>query len=162
MLSIGFAALTSCAGKPSPQKTAVLSQTAPASPPSREVAVGQFGIACHTYEQPGTVGETSYSVDVIGKRGVPALTREQRDVVRRIERYIHSMALRFTFLDNGNFLVYDATMGPCADFAPGYWVLNTEDPNTFYEPGEAPGFVHAVPGDAAPTAGPWMRPSPRA
>jgi hypothetical protein len=40
-------------------------------------------------------------------------------------------------------------------FAPGYQVLNAED--LFYEPGEAPGFVHAIPGEVAPTLGPWMQ-----
>jgi hypothetical protein len=60
-----------------------------------------------------------------------------------------------------SFIVFDATDGPCADSAPGYWVLNDPDSNSFYEPGESPGFVHPIPGEVAPTPGPWMRPDRR-
>jgi hypothetical protein len=152
--------LAACSGKPTPRNTAATYEAAAPQPALGEVAVGKYGTGCRTYAQPQVVGEASYSVRDIGKTGVPNLTAEQRTLVRRIQHYIHSKTLRFTFLWNGNFLVFDATDGPCADFAPGYWVLNDKSPNTFYEPGEAPGFVHAIPGDAAPTLGPWMRSSP--
>ncbi|TAM77048.1 hypothetical protein EPN44_03910 [bacterium] len=66
--------------------------------------------------------------------------------------------MRFAFVHRSEFIVFDATAGPCFDGAPGYRVLNASPPNAFYEPGEAPGFIHAVPGEVAPTAGPWMRP----
>ncbi len=128
-------------------------------PPHPEVQVGKYGIACLTVQQRTTPGETSYDVENIGKQGVPALTREQISMVRPIQRYIQSRTLRFTFVHmQPHFVVFDATDGPCADFAPGYWVLNDPRPDSFYEPGEAPGFVHAVPGEDAPTPGPWMRP----
>lgn len=129
------------------------------APPHPEVQVGKYGIACLTVQQRTTPGETSYNVEDIGKQGVPALTREQISMVRRIQRYIQSRTLRFTFVRmQPRFIVFDATDGPCADFAPGYGVLNDPWSDLFYEPGDAPGFVHAVPGEVAPTPGPWMRP----
>jgi len=127
--------------------------------PYPEVKFGKYGIACLTVRQRTTPGETSYNVEDIGKQGVPALTPEQISMVRRIQRYIQSRTLRFTFVRmQPRFVVFDATDGPCAAFAPGYWVLNDPEPDSFYEPGEAPGFVHPIPGEVAPTPGPWMRP----
>ncbi len=128
-------------------------------PPHPEVQVGKYGIACLTVLRRTTPGETSYKVDDIGKQGVPALTRDQISMVGRIQRYIQSRTLRFTFVPmRPLFIVFDATDGPCADFAPGYWVLNDPESNSFYEPGDSPGFVHPIPGEVAPTPGPWMRP----
>lgn len=128
-------------------------------PPHSEVRVGEYGIACLTVRQRTVPGETSYNVEDVGKRGVPALTWEQISTVRRIQRYVHSRTLRFTFVRvPPHFIVFDATDGPCADVAPGYWVLNDPEPDSFYEPGESPGFVHLIPGEIAPTPGPWMRP----
>ncbi len=104
-----------------------------------EVQVGKYGIACLTVQQQTTPGETSYSVEDIGKQGVPALTREQISMVRRIQKYIQSRTLRFTFVRmQPYFVVFDATDGPCADFAPGYWVLNDPWPDSFTSLGKHP------------------------
>ena len=102
----------------------------------------------------------SYSADDIGKPGaLPDLTDSQTAIVRRIQKYVHGKTLRFAFLRTRDpFVVFDATSGPCADFAPGYWVMNAPEPDTFFEPGEAPSFESMLPGEVAPTAGPWMRP----
>jgi len=93
----------------------------------------------------------------VGKTGVPKLTREQNKLLRAIRNDVRSITLRFAFIDD-QFIVFDATAGPCSEAAVGYWVMN--DPsggNLYYQPGEAPGDIHAGPGDVSPTQGPWMR-----
>lgn len=127
-------------------------------PPHPEIPVGKYGIACLTYQQRTTPSNLSYSVADIGKEGVPTLTDSQVTMIRRIQKYVHSETLRFGFTGRGQFIVFDADAGPCFDGAPGYWVMNDPDINSFYEPGEAPDFIHAIPGEVAPTPGPWMRP----
>ncbi|HLI95177.1 MAG TPA: hypothetical protein VKT72_03700 [Candidatus Baltobacteraceae bacterium] len=52
----------------------------------------------------------------IGKTGVPALTDEERSVVRSIEHYVHSPTLRFALI-YPHFMVFDATEGPCSEAA---------------------------------------------
>ena len=129
--------------------------------PGNPVAVGRYGIGCRTYQKPNIVGPPSYRANDVGRPGVPPLSQSQRRMLHSIQRYVHSRTLRFAFLDNSfsPFVIFDAEFGPCTGFAPGYWVMNSTSVNTYYEPGEAPGDVHAVPGEAAPTAGPWMLPN---
>lgn len=78
---------------------------------------------------------------------------------------MQSATLRFAFLPLGGhdrsaqrlgseFIVFDATGGPCMDFNAR--VYNGED--EFYEPGENPFVIIAEPGEVAPTPGPWMSP----
>jgi len=129
------------------------------SQPKAEVRVGTYGVGCLTFQDGTHVSNVSYNVDDIGKPGTPALTRGETSVVERIQRYVHSKTLRFAFLETEEpFVVFDATNGPCDDSAPGYWIMNDSSSGTFFEPGEAPSFVHPIPGEVAPTAGPWMRP----
>lgn len=127
-----------------------------------EVRVGRYGIGCRTYQAPDLVGPPSYLVRDIGREGVPTLSPGERRIARRIREYLKSPNLRFARLpDRPRFVIFDATQGPCADFAGGYHVLNTSNTNLYYEPGEAPGFVHSgAAGGVVPTPGPWMpRPS---
>jgi len=137
----------------------------PNHPPCHpEVHVGQYGIGCKTYEKPTLVGPPSYSLSDIGRLGVPRLSREQVSLARQIQRYVRSRTLRFAIVGpivaRGAFLVFDAIEGPCFDGAPGYLLLNDSSGNSFYQPGEAPGYVHAGPGDVRATPGPWCRHRP--
>jgi hypothetical protein len=109
---------------------------------SQEVQISPYGIGCRTYQAPNDVGPPSYSVADIGKPEVPALTTEQIALVRRIQHSIASNTLRFAFVSQWGFIVFDAVQGPCSAGAPGYEILNSNR-NLYYEPGEAPGFVHA-------------------
>ncbi len=125
-----------------------------------EVRVGKYGIGCKTVASRTTVGPASYNVSDIGKSGVPQLTPGRIALARRIQRYTGSRTLRFAIGPFGPWrrtapIVFDATEGPCFDGAPGYLVLNDSDGNTFYEPGEAPGYIHPGPGDIRATPGPW-------
>lgn len=139
-----------------PTSSARAPQIAPTS-----VAVGRYGIGCRTYQRPNTVGPTSYLVSDIGNPGVPVLSSRQTSMVKRIRKYIHSENLRFAFIEdyNPSFIVFDADGGPCLDVAPGYWILNDPKINMYYEPGEAPGFIHPMNGDLGTTPGPWMTPT---
>ncbi len=109
---------------------------------------------------PDSTGPASYQVSDISRPGVPGLTDADVLLIHRIEKYYPSNTLRFIILPRIGLLVFDARFGMCADFAPGYPALNRA--NTFYEPGEDPYAVHAVPGDVAPTLGPWMKTLPSA
>lgn len=135
-------------------------RSSPMAPtPFRPVAVqvGKYGVGCRTFQAPLIVGPPSYLVRDVGKNGVPALDRRQVRVIRAIQRYVHSKTLRFAIFTHGiaPFVVFDAPDGPCSEAS--YWVLNDRFGNLYYEPGEAPGFLHAEPSDAAPTPGPWMQ-----
>ena len=112
----------------------------------------RYGVACHRFVYPGTTPNPnppplSYSVKDIAKPGVPTLTADESAVLRRIRRYVHSETLRFAWVSNwksNDFIVYDATDGPCANFALGYEVLNGPC-DVFYEPGENPYSTHPGP-----------------
>lgn len=110
--------------------------------------VGKYGVRCSGYVAPGETpnavpAPASYSVRDIGRPGVPALSTDEQRTVLTIERRIRSRALRFTNLPE--FVVFDATSGPCADFAPGYEVLNADQSHSvFYEPGENPYRLHTI------------------
>ena len=82
----------------------------------------------------------SYSVTDVGKPGFPKLTRGEAGEVQAIRRYADSDTLRLAWVNHGNeFIVFDATEGPCSDFAPGYAVLNVKCPgHEYYQPGEDP------------------------
>jgi hypothetical protein len=99
----------------------------------------------------------SYSIDELGKPGVPDLTGSEDRVLHRIERYVRPGTLRFAWVDAwkpNDFIVFDATDGPCADFALGYEVLNGPC-DQFYEPGENPYATHAGPAEGVSCKRPW-------
>lgn len=97
----------------------------------------------------------SYLAKDIGKPGFPALKSEEASMVRRIERYVHSKTLRIAWVDAGReFIVFDASDGPCETWAAGYSVLNGGC-NELYEPGENPYHTHAGSG-CYPDHRPWM------
>jgi hypothetical protein len=125
---------------------------------TREVRVGKHGIACVGYDDKTRVGPPTYRVADIGLVGVPRLSADQVSLVRRIEKSEPTAALRFGFVTiegRGTIFIVYRVEGPiCSDAAPGYRVLNLDD--AFYEAGENPFVLHALPGDAAPTPGPWM------
>lgn len=130
-------------------------------PVPRAVKVGTYGMGCVSYEMPSKVGPPTYSTRDVGKPGVPVLSALQKSMIKRISKYYVLGNLRFAFLPSGQtpngFVVFNADHGPCADAAPGYQVLNTRT-NAFYQPGENPFLLRAVPGEDAPTPGPWFSP----
>jgi Ni,Fe-hydrogenase III small subunit len=83
------------------------------------------GIAClidgHQF------GPISYRVQDIGQRGVPMPSHADLIMLRRILHYVHSTKLRFVYVGRPRqeFLVYNATLGPCTAIIPGYQVLNS-------------------------------------
>jgi hypothetical protein len=86
----------------------------------------------------------SYLAADIGKAGVPTPKARDLRMVRRIQRYVHSKTLRFAYAA-GEFIVYDATDGPCTGSAPGYFVLNGAC-NESYMPSSESDSTIAVPG----------------
>jgi hypothetical protein len=126
----------------------------------------QYGVGCLGNVGPGGTPNPqpppeSYAAADIGKPGFPELAPPELDAVRRIERYVHSKTLRIAWLAppnqrvNAEFIVFDATDGPCLDAAPGYPVLNGSC-NEFYEPGENPYNTGAAPDCFRPSPRPWM------
>lgn len=128
---------------------------------SSEVTLGN-GIACRPYQDPNSVTPLSYSAHDIGRPGVATLSASQLAMLRRIQHYVHSSTLRFLveksyrgFVLDG-FVVFDATDGPCADFAPGYQVLSSPT-LLYYEPGESiKGAFTTIPESVGPSPGPWL------
>lgn len=92
----------------------------------------------------GASGPPSYLVRDIGKANVPKLTTAQLDMLRRIRVYVHPSTLRFAFV-GGEFIVFDASQGPCKPNAPGYSVLNGGC-NEMYSPTDNFDSTRAVPG----------------
>ena len=131
----------------------------------RAVHVSEHGVGCIGIEEPDRIGPASYGVRDIGAPDVPRLAKKQKDMIARIERYIRPTYLRFAFVptrfSKNQFIIFDAMPGawdgPCINAAPGYQILNETNPNLFYQPGENPFVLRAVPGDVAPTPGPWMK-----
>ena len=108
---------------------------------------------CHPYGDyaPGK-GAWNYLIQEANKPGTPALTPQEVVQLRTVEKRHPSRYLRFAVLNTPQlggvareFVVFDATDGPCFDGAPGYEVLN-DRPNSYYEPGENPYATHAGPG----------------
>lgn len=123
-----------------------------------EVSVG-YGVGCKSFAYPDVVGPPSFRVHDVGKHGVPKLGNRQVQLVRRIKAHVHSSTLRFVFLGRvPELIIFDAYAGPCANFAPGYRVLNSNF-SEYYEPGQNAFGVHAG-FIGGPTPGPWMK-SPR-
>jgi hypothetical protein len=127
----------------------------------------RYGIGCMGNPTPGHTPNPdpppqSYAVADIDKPGFPALAPPEREMVQRIQRYVHSRTLRFAWLAppgqrvKAEFVVFDATAGPCEVAAGGYPVLNG-DCNEYYQPGENPYFTHAGAGGCPlMPKRPWM------
>lgn len=112
----------------------------------------------------------SYLVSDLGKPDVPKITKSQMREVGLILHYVHSPTLRFQTVA-GHFLVYDASLGPCMQYAPGYWVLNAGTCNVYFMPADERDGPSAVPdcftpprpwvpGDGGDSRIPWDRFSP--
>ncbi len=71
----------------------------------------------------GEKGPPSFRVSDIGGNGVPKLLPKEVNIARHIEHYLKSPTLRFSHV-GGEFVVFDATDGPCYGGIPGYAVLN--------------------------------------
>ncbi len=127
----------------------------------------RYGIGCLGNVPPGTTPRTdlppeSYAATDVGRPGFPAMRSDELATLDRIRRYVHSKMLRIAWVDardGREFIVFDATDGPCEVWAGGYGVLNG-DCNEFYQPGENPYSTHAGSG-CYPTSRPWMTPTPR-
>ncbi len=126
----------------------------------------RYGIGCLGNVGPGNTPDPapppeSYAVADIGKSGFPELAPSELDMVRRTQRYVHSKTLRIAWLAspnqrvNAEFIIFDASDGPCLDAALGYPVLNGFC-NEFYEPGENPYDTKAAPDCFEPSPRPWM------
>jgi len=122
-----------------------------------------YGIGCRGHHIPGTPWNPhppplSYNAKDVGKSDIPALTSSEAAVLKRIQRYIHSDTLRVAWLNpgqQGSFIVFDATDGPCADFGLGYEVLNGSC-HEFYQPGENPYFTNPGPPEGITCKRPWL------
>jgi hypothetical protein len=108
---------------------------------------------CHPYADyaPGR-GAWNYLIEEANKPGTPALTQRELAQLRAVKKRHPSRFLRFAVLNVPQlggyfreFVIFDATDGPCYDGAPGYQDLNA-GPNIYYEPGENPYATHPVPG----------------
>ena len=112
------------------------------------------GIQCTPYGESSPQGPRNYAVSEIGKRGVPALKKNQLKMLSSIRKYVRSSTLRFTFIDD-DLVVFDAVDGPCFDGgAPGYPVLNGAC-DEYYQPGEDPRKTVPAPGCIGPPR-PWI------
>jgi hypothetical protein len=125
----------------------------------------RYGVGCMGNTYPGArqnprTPPQSYLVADIGKPDFPRLTASETNIVRRIQRYVHSQALRIAWvhkLGGGRkFIVFDATDGPCAGgSALGDQVLNGNC-NEYYAPGENPYGTHPGPGGCVGPKRPWL------
>jgi hypothetical protein len=95
------------------------------------------GIECVAYGQRNAEPPANYAVHDIGRPGVPTLKPSDLAVVRRIQHYLKSPHLRFTWVIPHQFIVYDAVDGLCNMNSLGYPVLNQRC-NDYYEPGQDP------------------------
>jgi hypothetical protein len=103
----------------------------------------------------GEAGPPSYLVRDIGKVGVPALRHSEAAMARSIAHYVKSRTLRFLIFPSGEFIVFDASDGPCETAAPGYDVLN-EGCNAAYSPTDDFKSSGAFPDCNAPPR-PWLK-----
>lgn len=120
----------------------------------------RYGIGCFGFIRTGATPNPlpppeSYLISDVGKPGFPALTKHETWMVRTITHYVHSPTLRLAWLAHGEFVVFDATDGPCADFAPGYPVLNGVC-NDYYQPGENPYSTSPGPTEIQCAKRPWL------
>ena len=125
------------------------SSGASSASPIQEVREG-YGVACDIV---GVNGPTSYPVSVLGKPGVPDIGPQNTAMLRRIMRYVHPKTLRFAFV-SGEFIVYDATDGPCSRSTP-YYVLNAKSCNEGYAPIDRPDHTFGL-GDCLNPPRPWI------
>ena len=131
------------------------SSAATLPPPGHPVAVSKHGVGCTSFAFPSKVGPPSYLATDIGQSDVPRLTQEQSNMLHRIQQFVHSPSLRFAFIENDYFIVFDAPDGPCLAVG-GYRILNSV--NGMYEPGDNPFTTHGASADNLQTPGPWMNP----
>lgn len=127
----------------------------------------KYGIGCMGDTPPGQrvnpeLPPQSYLAADIGKPGFPKLRQRELQTVRSIQHDGHWKSLRIAWLGYAttphNFIVFDATDGPCEVAAGGYAVLNG-DCNELYQPGENPYSTHAGTG-CYPESRPWISPTP--
>lgn len=78
------------------------------------------GVRCLVDGHPGPI---SYPAAAAGKAGVPNLTRQQDAMLHKIVKHLRSSTVRFSWV-GGEFIIFDASDGPCEPYAPGYPVLN--------------------------------------
>ena len=102
----------------------------------------------------------SYLVSDIGKSGVPQLSVRERATIETIRRHLRSKTLRFAWIEHhtatSEFIVFDASDGPCTIGSLGYPVISGTC-NEYYKPGENPYETFAAPGDSIARC---YRPSP--
>jgi hypothetical protein len=113
------------------------------APRNRSVTERHNGLAMFCVVD-GVSSPPSYLVRDIGKPDVPKLTAAQLAMVRKIRVYVHPTTLRFANVA-GEFIVFDASRGPCETSAPGYSVLNGAC-NEMYSPTDNFDGTRAVPG----------------
>jgi hypothetical protein len=131
-LAVG-SATTGCAQK---SHVADAEQSAGSNSKSVGATPVDLGAQCTPFGKAKPEGPKSYSIADIGRPGVPKLTADQLVTIRSIHKRIHSPFLRFVFA--GQFIVFDATGGPCLDAVGIYKILNGLDCNEFYEPANNP------------------------
>lgn len=126
-----------------------------------EVRFGN-GIACHTYQPPHPISAISSTLKISVNPASPANGRSTRDgashpALRAF--WYHPLYSRYLIPPGcGCLAVFDATDGPCADFARGYQVLNSYA-LLYYEPGESVKWpFHTIPENVGPSPGPWFSP----
>lgn len=101
------------------------------SDPSRLVQAQDVGAGVRCLID-GSPGPISYPASAAGKAGVPALKHQEDRILHKIAKRLRSPTVRFSWV-GAQFIVFDATDGPCEPYAPGYSVLNM-DCSTRYSP----------------------------
>jgi len=102
----------------------------------------------------GVKGPQTYLYTDVGKSGVMQLSTERLVLLRRIAHYVTSPSLRFGNVGK-EFIVFDASYGPCAGGAPGYWVLNGGC-NEYFSPTDDFKSTHGVDNCWGPPR-PWIK-----
>jgi hypothetical protein len=131
--------------------------TQPTLPDGTYGAKAGVGVACVPFGSRTAEPPVNYAVAEIGRKGMPRLELHELAMVRRIQHYIKSRYLRFTWVQPHDFIVYDAIAGLCIDTAPGYPILNRSC-GEYYEPGEVPWLSSKVPDCTAESKSrPWIK-----
>jgi hypothetical protein len=141
------APLVACQRASQQNKAAPEGAAAVFQPEERRVGLG---VACYVNDQ-GRYGIASYSVRDVGKPRVPRLTYDDAEMLKRIRRFVKSPSLRFAYTPKDEFLVFNATHGPCSE----YYVLNASC-NSGFDPVDKLTGKTAFPGPCTNTARPWM------